>query len=232
MYGVAVVVCVRPDDVTQCSSALACFEPLLPHKCNDSAYVRIRFRHPRLRENPHTWLSDRDFGIALISLQDLSLSEFQKCERQANAGTRVAQGAAMAQWIANVRIPVSNQGSQVVDLESFVLNFDPVIVSSVGNCLRLLQHASYSDGKRRKLNNAIQQFTNANEALDVVRPDLVIDNLRSIGSSSSETSTLPPMAHFWFSSEFQYATFLATWFGQFWTRHDYRDIQDFGSGAI
>ena len=164
MNGVAVLVGVRPSGGNDCLRSVSCFEEVVPRQCGHSAYIRVRLRNAKAGEDEESWLSDRDFGIALVGLFSLTSAELQHCESVAGDGMLVSGGVSALQWVSRVDMPSTHTDGSVMDISTLVISFDKVLVDSVGLCLRLLLSGLHADFKRRNVNAVLHQLTTAQSA--------------------------------------------------------------------
>ena len=82
MEGIAILVGVRPDNVLRHLPCVECFEPLMPWKHTLKVVtIRMLIQDVRADQDPLMWMSDRDYGVALISCSDLTSQIAARCQR-------------------------------------------------------------------------------------------------------------------------------------------------------
>ena len=141
-HGIVIVANLGPTALDERMQAIECFQRLVPSDGHRCFYIRIRLRSVNLHETLSAWLQDRDFGIALVSLQGLTIQQEAWCERTAGRGRQVPQKSSVMQWVSDASVLECVEGTKdELTLKEFTERFDTMIQEYVQDAICLVQEA-------------------------------------------------------------------------------------------
>jgi len=202
--GALVVVGVAPGEAEKAVFVRTVLHLALHEKMVRAVYVRMRLRNVKMDEKLTDWMSDRDFGISLLQLDGLSDDELESCRGCAGRGLALELGRLVVLWVPHVNLPCAMPSD--VDLDFFLTGCGDVLGEAVDRALVALQEITTSSKKRRKVNNAMNQYRAARASVRnrgcerVLGLTLQLGLGDFLGSSGSGAESSLPRPAVWLTS--------------------------------
>ncbi len=202
--GALVVVGVSPGEAEKAVFVRTVLPVAIREKVVRAVYVRMRLRNVKIDEKLTDWMSDRDFGISLLQLDCLSDDELESCRGCADRCLALESGRLVVLWVPHVNLPCAMPPD--VDVEPFLSGCGDVLGEAVDRALVALQDLTTSPKKRRRVNNAMNQYRKAraivsNRACEhVLGLTLQLGLGEFLGSSGSGADSSLPRPAVWLTS--------------------------------
>jgi len=113
----------------------------------------------RADQDPVLWMSDRDYGVALISCSNLTSQIAARCQSEAGAGTYFNDCKSFALWLSDARLSENMDPDSVVDLATFIHYAQPELIEKVKYGLQQVQAVCEHSKKRRRINNICSKIS-------------------------------------------------------------------------